>query len=397
MEHADARFDDGLQAIVTGEGRIVPLRPQSSDVLRLLVANAGQIVSKSEILDEVWGDRDVTEDVVYQCISEIRKAFGMRGSAILRTVSRKGYVYGCAPVDPVPVLSSIEAPLLAGAEPIRYVRSADDTRIAWTASGSGIAVLKTPNFVSHLGAERRSRLYVPFYERLGQIARIVRYDQRGSGLSRRFTAPLDMRANREDMLTVAEAAGIDRFFLLGLSQGVPYAVDFAARYPEKVVGIIGRGGFALGDLAGGQNTNRQTFEAAMSLATIGWESYDPTYKRHFTSRVMPDAPPAIASEFDDLQRLAIPKDNLLDYLRFDANIDVTTDAPKVRCPVLLLHAEGDRMVPIEDGRQLASLLPDCEFVTLPGIDHTSVPGSPAFELTLDHIERFLGRHAAAVG
>ena len=237
---------------------------------------------------------------------------------------------------------------------------------------------------------------MPLYARLGRVARIVRYDQRGSGLSRRYATPLSVEANCEDMLAVAEAAGLGRFFLFGLSQGVPCAIAFAARYPKRVAGIIGRGGYALGDLAGGKPLNRRSFEAAVSLVTIGWDSYDPTYKRYFTSRVMPDAPAQIANEYDDLQRLAMSKENLLDFLGFDARIDVTADAPKFRCPVLLLHSEDDRMVPIEDGRHLASLLPGCEFVTLPGVNHQSVPGTPAFDGALAHIESFLEAHSAAI-
>ncbi|RWM95795.1 MAG: hypothetical protein EOR84_14595 [Mesorhizobium sp.] len=98
-----------------------------------------------------------------------------------------------------------------------------------TASGRGLPLLKTTNFISHRGAERRSRLYVPFHERLGRRARLVRYDQRGGGLSTRHVPPLTIEAMCEDMLAVADAAKIERFFLFGYSQGVAYAVAGCCR------------------------------------------------------------------------------------------------------------------------------------------------------------------------
>lgn len=389
-------FDLHLQVLVGPDGRTIALRPQSSDVLRLLVANAGRVVSKQEIIDAVWAGQAVSDDSVYQCISEIRRTIddGPGGLAII-TKSRRGYF--------VEGLSDTASPIssrpftVRDAEPIRYVHSNDGTRIAWTASGRGVPVLKTPGWINHLGAERRNSLYGPFYDRLGGTARIARYDQRGSGMSSWHIPPLSLESMAEDILTVAGAAGLDRFFLLGVSQGVAFAIAFARRHPERVLGIIGRGGYALGDLAGGNERNRQTYEGAVKMMELGWESDDPTFRRHFTSRLVPDALPDMANQVDDLQRISIPKENLRDFLNFDAHIDVRDDARHVGCPVLLLHSRDDRMVPLADGEQLASLLPDCSFVTVEGPNHVVVPGTPGFETTIEECAAFLLRNAPAEG
>ncbi len=204
---------------------------------------------------------------------------------------------------------------------------------------------------------------------------------------------LSMEAMCADVLAVADAAELDTFYLLGISQGVPYALDFAAKYPERVLGIIGRGGYALGDLAGGHEQNRQTYEAGIKLIELGWESEDPSFRRHFTSRVAPDATPDMAREFDELQRIAVPKENLLHFYEFDAHLDITEAAQQVKCPVLLMHSRGDRMVPFSDGEHLASLLQNCTFVPLSGDNHTMVPNTAGFFEGTKAIDEFLKKFA----
>lgn len=372
---------------------MIPLRPQSSDVLRLLVTNEGRAVSKQEIVDAVWSGEAVSDDSVYQCISEIRRAIGPGGSISIRTVSRRGYL--------VEVQEAARSAIAArpftveNAEPIGEVRSRDGTRLAWSASGHGLPVLKTPSWINHLGLERRNRLYGPFYSALGRTARIVRYDQRGTGMSSWHVPQLSLESMHEDILAVTEAAGLERFFLLGLSQGVAFAVSFAARYPDRVLGIVGRGSYALGDLAGGNEQNRQTHEGFIRMAELGWESDDPTFRRHFTSRLIPEAPPEMASDIDEVQRASVPRDNLRAFLEFDARLDVSDDLARVRCPVLLIHARDDRMVPLADGRYLAERLPCCRFMVVEGESHVAVPGTEDFDTTVAEIESFLRRHAPA--
>lgn len=388
----DAHFNTDVQALVGSDGEVVPLRPQTTDVLRLLVARAGALVTKEELVKQVWGQRAgvASDDSIYQCISEIRRAIKGQPGARLRTISRRGYML--EGLDSRSNTSISTRPLtISHPDPIHYVNSTDGTKIAWSASGQGLPIIKTPNWVTHLGAERRSKIYGPFYDRLGSIARVVRYDQRGNGLSSWDIPPFTLDNMSEDILAVADAAQLEKFHLFGMSQGVPYAIDFAARYPGRVLSIIGRGGFALGDLAGGNQLNQQNYEVSVNLMELGWESSDLTYRRHFTSRLAPDALPEMARELDELQRIAVPKENLRNFFEFDARLDVVEPAAKVKCPVLLIHSVGDLMVPFADGEHLASLLPQCQFVAISGDNHTLVPGTPGFEEGLDAIERFLAQ------
>jgi len=392
MSDKETHFNADAQALVGVDGKTIPLRPQTSDVLRLLVKKSGQLVTKNEIIENVWGEQIASDDSIYQCITEIRRALKKVGDTKVRTISRKGYV-----LDGLREQSnssiSLQPFTISDPEPIHYVNSVDGTRIAWSASGNGTHILKTPNWITHLGAERRSKIYGPFYDRLGKKARIVRYDQRGNGMSSWFVPPLTLDAMCEDILAVADAAEVQRFFLLGLSQGVPFAIEFAARYPERVIGIIGRGGYALGDLAGGNELNRQSYEASVKLIEVGWDSTDPTYRRYFTSRLAPDASPEMARGLDELQRLSVPKENLLNFFEFDAHLDVTHAAAQVNCPVLLVHSIGDRMVPFADGEHLASKLSNCKFVPLNGDNHALVPGTDGFDQGMLAMEGFVDQHS----
>lgn len=388
MTATKVSFSEHLQALVFSDGRVVPLRPQTSDVFRLFVNYSGRIITKDQIIDAVWGAQVVSDDSVYQCISEIRRAIGSAGGATIRTVARKGYVFEFTPELLEPIWSS-SILLNAIPESINYVNSADGTQIAWNTIGEGVPILRAPNWITHLGAERQSIIYGLFYDRLELFAQVVRYDQRGKGMSSWFIPPLTMEAMSADILAVADAAGLDKFYLMGISQGVPFSLDFAARHPDRVLGIIGRGGYALGDLAGGNEQNRQTYEASIKLIEIGWESEDPTFRRNFTSRIAPDATPDMARQFDELQRISAPKENLLHFFKFDAYIDVTAAAREVKCPVLLMHSRGDRMVPFADGEHLASLLSNCTFVPLSGDNHTMVPGTDGFEEGFAAIEAYL--------
>lgn len=387
---SDVYFNIDLQALIGPDGNMIPLRPKTCDVLRLLAERAGNIVTKDEIIARAWNNEAITDDSIYQCISEIRQALKKAGNVKVRTLSKKGYVIDQSINGNSSSISlkPIEIPTI---EEIKYTSSADGTRLAWSASGHGIPVLKTPNWITHLGAERRSKLYGPFYNRLGERARVVRYDQRGGGMSSWSAGPLTIEAMCEDILAVADASGLDRFNMLGISQGVAFAIAFAARHPERVKSIVGRGGYAMGDLAGGGEKNRKTYESGLQMIKVGWESDDPTFRRNFTSRLAPDASPEMAMELDELQRIAIPKENLVEFFEFDARLDVSSESKLIQCPVLLIHSVRDRMVPFEDGQHLASLLPNCTFVAVDSDNHTWIPGRNGFEEGMQAIDDFYDR------
>ena len=385
---AGVRFDTVTDGFRTADGNILHLRSQTEQVLRVLASHPTRCVSKEQLFNSVWSDKCVTDDSLVQCVKEIRKALNDDDRIVLKTVFKRGYML--LPDDESGGWDTKFS--LIDAEPIRYVSSSDGARIAWTVSGSGISILKAPQWISHLGLERHSKLYVPFYERLGRLARIVRFDQRGTGLSDWEVPPLSLDAMVEDMRAVADAAGIERFVLFGMSQGVAYSIAFAARYPERVLGIIGRGGYARGNIASGRPERRKAHETALAVIRDGWQAEDATYRRFFSSRLMPSGTLEYVEEYDELQRRAVPEENVAKFVEFAASLDVRQEAAKVVAPTLLLHARGDRVACFAEGELLASLMPSARFVPLDGIDHTMVPGSVAYKQGLAEMERFLANY-----
>jgi DNA-binding winged helix-turn-helix (wHTH) protein len=230
-------FDPEEGRLGAPDGREIELPTQATAVLRVLVEASGRAVPKDQILSRAWPDILVGEDSLYQCICEIRRALDDDRHRILRNVPRKGYLLSIGPAT-----SSIVAGPLAH-EPIRFVWSGE-VRLAWAAIGRGVPILKAPSWISNIETEASSRIFGPFYGRLGARARIVHFDQRGSSRSSRTVADWSVNAMVDDMVAVADAARLDRFFLFGPSQGGAFAIAFAARYPDRVLGIIARGGQA---------------------------------------------------------------------------------------------------------------------------------------------------------
>ena len=107
---------------------------------------------------------------------------------------------------------------------------------------------------------------------------------------------------------------------------------------------------------------------------------------------MPDAPPEIAANFDELQRIATSPENALRLWQMNAVVDATELAKQVQVPTLVLHCQGERVVPLEEGRRIAKFIPDASFVELPGNNHTLLEGTPAFDQFFEEVTTFLSKH-----
>jgi pimeloyl-ACP methyl ester carboxylesterase len=222
----------------------------------------------------------------------------------------------------------------------------------------------------------------------------VRYDERGCGLSDWDTQSFSLDHWVEDLETVVDAAGLDRFPLLGISQGAAVAVRFAARHPERVSCLVLYGGYVFGRMKRGRTDDEKRSAALLpQLAELGWGTDDPSFRQVFTARFMPDGTAEQWRAFSELLRRTTSPTNAAAFLRAFGAIDVTDDAPLVTAPTLILHARGDMVPPIDQGRQLAALIPDSRFVTLDSKNHLLLEHEPAWTRFLVEVERFLHEHA----
>ncbi len=121
----------------------------------------------------------------------------------------------------------------------------------------------------------------------------------------------------------------------------------------------------------------------------GWGSPNPAYRHLFTESMMPDSTKAQKSSFDELQRVSCAPEVAARINTMNASVDVSAYAPQVKAPTLVLHSEGDRRVPVAEGRRMAAMIPGARFVTLPGNNHALIDGSPALDMFLSEFSAFL--------
>ncbi len=278
---------------------------------------------------------------------------------------------------------------------VRFAISADGTRLAWARHGSGPPLLRVATWLTHIEHDWESPIWSHWLEALGRRFTVIRYDERGCGLSDREPRDLSLQAWLADAEAVADAAGLERFALLGLSQAGAVATAYAAAHPERVSHVILCGAYARGQLRRGDvETARENLELNQSVMRLGWGRANPAFRRTFTSRFAPDASAEQLSWYDDLARRSTSPEMAVRLSAARAEIDVTDVAPLVRAPTLVVHAGGDEAVPFEEGRRLAALIPDARFVLIDSRNHILLPDEPAWTTFLAAIDELTGGRAA---
>lgn len=326
-------------------------------------------------------------DIVHQAVGDrIGTRFRDMGSQRVKNISRPIRVWQWTPDAPPEETELAEAALH---QQVRFATAPDGAQIAWASVGEGLPLLKGPNWLNHIEYEWRSPVWGPFLAELARRCRLVRFDQRGNGLSDWEVDRITQDTMIADMAAVADAAGLDRFALLGISQGCAFSVRYAVEYPERVSCLVLFGGYVRGRLRRPEAEQRHLFEALTMAIRDGWGSPNPVFRHFFTSTFIPDAPPEVVASFDELQRIATSPGNALRIWHTNSEIDVTELARRLRVPTLVLHCAGDRVVPIEEGRLIARLVPDARFVELPGNNHVVLAGTPAFDRFFEEIRAFL--------
>jgi pimeloyl-ACP methyl ester carboxylesterase/DNA-binding CsgD family transcriptional regulator len=269
-----------------------------------------------------------------------------------------------------------------------FCTTTDGVRICYATVGEGPPLVKAPNWLTHLEFEWQSPIWSHWWEELSAHHTLIRFDQRGSGLSDWVVEDLSFDAWVSDLEAVVDALHLETFVLLGISQGGSVAVEYAARHPEKVEKLLLYGAYSRGFLKRGGSVEEH--EARVTLTRHGWGRDDPTYRAIFTSGFMPDATAEQASWFNELQRVSTSPENAANIQITLADIDVLDRLPEITAPTLVLHAVGDRRVPYEQGRQLSSLIPNAKLVDLDSKNHLLIETEPAWKTCQAAVREFLG-------
>jgi pimeloyl-ACP methyl ester carboxylesterase len=231
---------------------------------------------------------------------------------------------------------------------IRFCTSSDGVSLAYATIGSGPPLVKAANWLNHLEYDWKSPVWNHWITELSRHHTLVRYDERGCGLSDWNVEEFSLEVWVRDLEAVVEASKLERFPLLGLSQGGPIAITYAVRHPEKVSHLILYGSYALGLKQ--RNLPRKALEEAevfSQLIRVGWGKDHAAFRQVFTSLFMPEATAEEAGWFNELQRVSCSPENAARMLEGFFNLNVTDLATQLNVPTLVLHAHGDLRIPFD--------------------------------------------------
>jgi pimeloyl-ACP methyl ester carboxylesterase len=286
-------------------------------------------------------------------------------------------------------VASETSPSTEEKQDIRFCMTADGVRIAFATAGDGPPLVKTANWLNHLEFDWQSPVWNHFLRELTGDFHLIRYDERGNGLSDWKVDDFSLEALVCDLETVVDAAGLDRFPLLGISQGCAVSIAYAVRHPERVTRMVLHGGYAKGWRQRANPSEVAKREAMLTLVREGWGQENPAFRQIFTSRYIPDGSLEQWRWWNDLQRISTSPENAARLMVDLGNINVTHLLPQVRVPTLVLHSVNDAAVPFYAGRELAASISGARFLPLDSRNHVILEQEPAWPRFLKEIRSFL--------
>lgn len=378
------------------------LEAEREGVRRLRATLAHRLTLSSSPLDEpalVWANRWLDDAPFDAAAAQAVVALTRQDKGAVEALRRAGDMEalfrhaGLTPpdwptTDAPPSFPSL-APPGRPRQTVRFIRAADGVNLAWASVGSETAppLVKAANWLTHLELDWEAPIWSPLYRELATTHRLVRYDSRGCGLSDWDVPEISFETFVSDLETAVDAAGLDRFPLLGISQGASVSIEYAVRHPERVSHLILFGGYPAGWRHFASPEEVCEREAVMVLTAAGWGRPDPAYRRLFSGTFMPDATADELDWFDEFQRRTTSSANAVRFLQAFSDLDVRDRLAQVKAPTLVIHSRGDRRIPFATGRELATTIPSAELVGLDSNNHLLIgrePAASAFTAAVRH-------------
>ena len=276
---------------------------------------------------------------------------------------------------------------------IRFCSASDGARLAYAIHGRGAPLVRAATWLTHLEYDWESPVWRHWLDQLGQRFTVLRYDERGCGLSDREPGDLSLERWVADLETVVDAAGLERFALLGISQGGAVAIAYAVEHPERVSHLLLYGAYARGRKRRGDEAQARQADLLRSIIQVGWDEPTPAFRRVFTTLFLPHGSAEQMEWFDELQRNTSTAEIAARLRQARQEVDITALLPRVQTPTLVMHARDDGMVPFAEGRLLASEIPNARFVPLESYNHILLEHEPAWPAFLAAVDDFLGSAA----
>jgi class 3 adenylate cyclase/pimeloyl-ACP methyl ester carboxylesterase len=336
-----------------------------------------------------------------QIRDKLSLSFADLGEQTVKNIARAVGVFGLASKD-IEALPEPELPPLA-AEPaklqrtperyeqeIQFCMTPDGVQLAYARIGDGPPLVKTGNWMTHLEFDFESPIWRGLFRELSRDHTLIRYDARGNGLSDRDVEDVSQDLFVSDLESVVDAAGLERFALLGISQGCAVAIAYAVRHPERISHLVLFGGYPVGWAKRARTAaEKEQGQAMLTLMRLGWGQENPTFRQLFTSQFIPGGTKEQADWFNELQRISTSPEDAVRCLLAIGETDVSALLGQVSVPTLVMHARDDARVPFDQGRRLAAGIPGARFVPLASRNHLILEDEPAFTRFVQEIRAFL--------
>lgn len=359
---------DGSRRELRRGGERIPVEPRVFDLLVYLIENRDRLVSKDDLIANVWSGRIVSESALVSAINAARKAIGDSGQEqrLIRTSARKGIRFVGEVEQTNLAGSDMSAPALPAT---RYAQSGK-VNIAYQVMGNGpVDLILVPGMISHIEYQHELPGFTDTLRLLSTFCRVVTFDKRGQGLSDRVTDAATLEERIDDIRAVMDALPTRRAFIMGFSDGGAWAAVFSAIHPERVRGLI-----AFGSYLRGRFRDPVAMERWVADRTRHWGSG--AFMKNVASFHQP-LEPKLAERFGKMERLAASPGSLRATLEFNNLIDVSSVLGAVKVPTLVLQRLGDAISPADGARKFAAAIPGARWIEYPGGDHAFWTGDVA--------------------
>ncbi len=278
---------------------------------------------------------------------------------------------------------------LADQRNVRYCRSGDGVSIAHADVGTGYPLVFAGSWMTHLEKDWQSPMIRHFLTHLAKSFTLIRYDQRGSGMSDWDNVELTFEKMVDDLECVIDCYDYEKVAIFGASQAASVSIAYLMRRPEKVSHLILHGGYARGGRRRGNPDAAAESEALVTLIRQGWAAENPAFRQTITSLFMPDASPEEAAWFSDFQKTCAPAENMACFREMFDEMDVSDLLDDVKVPTLVIHCSDDSIAPLSEGKFLASRIAGAQFVMLKSKNHMIFENEPEFPRFIQSIRDFI--------
>jgi pimeloyl-ACP methyl ester carboxylesterase/DNA-binding winged helix-turn-helix (wHTH) protein len=377
----------------------VAMEPLVFDLLVYLVEHRDRVVTREELLDNLWKGKIVTDAALGARLKDARRAVQDSGSrqALIKTVHGRGYQFIADTTCSSKGESSGREQPSSAAEiglddqgPVRYCRSPDGVSIAHAQVGNGYPLVFTGSWMTHLEEDWKDPGWGPL-RHLAREFTLIRYDQRGNGMSEWDKVDISFERMVDDLKTVIDSYDHDKVAIFGPSQAAAVSAAYAARYPQKVSHLVLYGGYPRGRRRRGDPESFAESEALVTLIRQSWGNENPAIRQAFTSLMMPDATREDADRFTEFQKICGPAENIARFREMFDDIDIVDLLGDITAPTLVAHSTGDSVAPLSQGKLLASRIPGARFVTFKSRNHMIFESEPEFPRLIKCITDFLNQ------